>query len=269
MIGYTAEEYRETIARAQLSLAAMRTCRAVYAEMSRLLWSCNIFMFAKAQFFKGFVESRTQVQRDWIRHLVLRPLHHIYFASVPSPHWDARNYPGLSKDPGWTEALIRLPNLVSVYLTARYEMTVEDIEAMWCSRELVDKTGKTATLDIIDALAAKSTLVRFYPDVVDITVWCRNPRNPKAYYFHRSGDDKLKNLLRTLLRKMVTGRTDIEGEHEDTDWIDSEVGVSVEAYEDQLQQRRRRSYEEYASKVLRLPWMNEDATISGEAQASF
>ncbi|MCJ1333010.1 hypothetical protein MMC10_009704 [Thelotrema lepadinum] len=156
---------QEAIREAQLSLTIMRTCRAIYAETLPLVWTYNSFGFAKSDTFFSFMELRTDFQRDSLRHLAIKP------ESTIQILYQSESWKFCTSFSKWSRALKLLPNLVSVYLTARFDLSWEETEAIWCRGELATPVDARTPIEIVDDLLGKPALVDFRAHVESVEVW--------------------------------------------------------------------------------------------------
>ena len=164
---------QEAIRESQLSLTIMRTCRAIYAETLPLLWMHNSFGFAKSVTFEEFVSPRMNaaspraiIQRTSLRHLAIKPENTVLILTQ-SESWNRRKVHSTA----WSQTLKLLPNLSSVYLTARFDLSWEETEAIWCRGELATPIDPKTSIEIIDDLLDKPALADFCVHIEGIEVW--------------------------------------------------------------------------------------------------
>ena len=229
---------QKAIREEQVSLTVLRTCRAVYAEASRVLWAGNSFAFGKSTTFLSFAGTRAPVQRDLLRHLALKTEQTISILTAAelakSTHKQIRGSP-------WSRALKLLPNLASVYLTARYDLTWEVVRAMWCHGELITPVGAGNEIEIIDDLAEKPRLAEVCLHVEGIEVG--------SLYFEQSlrmhACDELQEDLQELLqRRMRWRRSAARGDREHGMQVALDAFAKLELDDAELE-RRQASWEVY------------------------
>ena len=221
---------QEAIRESQLSLTIMCTCRAIYAETLPLLWTYNTFGFAKSVTFKEFVSPRmdavsprTIIQRTSLRHIAIKPENTIMILSQ-SESWK----PTKIITTTWSRTLKLLPNLASVYLTARFDLSWQETEAIWCRGELATPMDAKPPIEIIDYLLDKPALVDFCVHIEGIEVW-RSWTDDGSDIFSTDGCDELYLDLAELLQRRVMSHSTKPS---------NRLGDKLELDKQQLEQRR-------------------------------
>ena len=195
---------QEKVAEVQLSLTVLRTSRAVHAEASRALWSGNDFSFGKSTTFHNFVLARSPVQLEMLRHLSLRTERPL---PVLAPDELANTTYTAVQGSFWSKALALLPNLNTLFLAARYELTWQVARAVWCEGRLVTPDVNPAVkearaIELVDDLPYRPRLRSVCLHVEAIEVG-------DLYYAHslrKYRCDQLRDSLQELLRRRIERR---------------------------------------------------------------
>ena len=232
----------------QVPLAVMRTCRAVYREAFERLWSGNSFAFARRWTTYRFLSGRTHFQAEGIRHIAVRIEHIMTLQSQLNAANPAnRNIYDVTNT--WVDALELLPNLVSVYLSAVYEVDLTQLESLWCRYAPLEGGKEAGQVAIIDHLAAKPALTAFWPNVEAIVVRPRAHGSSAASPMIRI--DGLKHDLEQWLRRRVLHGKAKNGRTYLCECDDSAGSSCSVHFDDQQLEHRTNAFEEWKRKNLK------------------
>jgi hypothetical protein len=190
----------ETIHNEQLSLAMMRTCRAMYVEAFESLWSHNTFLFAKGRSFAQFVSERSQKQKAAIRHIAIKSEHALKLRGSRDSVVISDPYPSTT---GYVDNIGKLMALDTAFITSAFEADEGVLEKLWCDGKLeISKNG----FEVIDQLRRIPTLRVVNLHIRDL--WHSIPPQ-KTVTLVRNG--QIKTELSQLLEKAAIGQKHRKG----------------------------------------------------------